>query len=282
MVLPTEPLTTEDVARHYDQLDRFYREVWGDHVHHGYWATGRETRAEATRAMVDEVIKRAQIHPGMRVLDVGCGYGATARVIVEECSAEVTGLTISPAQHRYAQAANGGDRLRFLEEDWLRNAQETESCDVVIAIESTEHMPDKELAIREMARVLKPGGRAVVVAWVAAEHRTRWQDAHLVRPICREGRLAGVGTPTEYVGWIATAGLNLEEQADISEAVSRTWPWLAVAFLRAVLARPGVLRVLLDREHDNRLFALTMLRIWLAYRLGAMKMMIICASKPEK
>jgi tocopherol O-methyltransferase len=55
-----------------------------------------------------------------------------------------------------------------------------------------------------------------------------------------------------------------------------------VAFLRAVLARPGVLRVLLDRQHDNRLFALTMLRIWLAYRLGAMKMMIICASKPEK
>ena len=34
-------VTREDVARHYDQLDRFYRELWGEHVHHGFWATGR-------------------------------------------------------------------------------------------------------------------------------------------------------------------------------------------------------------------------------------------------
>ena len=43
MIFPTVPQTTEAVAAHYDELDAFYREVWGEHVHHGYWASGRET-----------------------------------------------------------------------------------------------------------------------------------------------------------------------------------------------------------------------------------------------
>ena len=35
------------VAAHYDELDRFYREVWGTHLHHGYWQNGDESTEEA-------------------------------------------------------------------------------------------------------------------------------------------------------------------------------------------------------------------------------------------
>jgi tocopherol O-methyltransferase len=43
MIVPREPQTGEDVAGHYDELDHVYREVWGEHVHHGLWRTGRES-----------------------------------------------------------------------------------------------------------------------------------------------------------------------------------------------------------------------------------------------
>ena len=45
MIVPRDPQSAAAVADHYDELDPFYREIWGEHVHHGYWATGRETAA---------------------------------------------------------------------------------------------------------------------------------------------------------------------------------------------------------------------------------------------
>jgi tocopherol O-methyltransferase len=282
MVSSPEPISGEDVARHYDQLDRYYREIWGEHVHHGYWKTGRETPEEAARAMVDAVIDRAQIKPGMRVLDVGCGYGATARIVAQECLAEVTGLTISAMQHRRAEESTGAEsNPKYILEDWLENRRETGSFDVVVALESTEHMADKQRAVSEMARVLKPGGRVVMVGWLAGDRRTRWQDRHLLEPICRGGRLAALGTAREYGEWISAAGLALEEELDISVQVARTWPAFVWQFGIRMLRRPSYLRLLLGARHNDRVFASTVIRIWLAYKLGALRMVIFTAVKPE-
>ena len=72
-----------EVASHYDDLDAFYRSVWGNHVHHGLWRTGRESVAEATRALVDFLIERAEIGNRVDAIDVGSGYGETARDLAQ-------------------------------------------------------------------------------------------------------------------------------------------------------------------------------------------------------
>jgi tocopherol O-methyltransferase len=281
MVSAPEPISTADIARHYDQLDRFYLGLWGEHVHHGYWKTGRESAQEAARAMVDLVIARAKLKPDMDVLDVGCGYGATALVMARECGVHVTGVTISSTQRDYAEKLGASERkVRFFVEDWLHNQQPSASYDAVIAMESTEHMPDKDRVFAEMARVLKPGGRMVVVAWLAANHRTHWQDRHLIEPICRDGRLVAVGTPSEYRDWISGAGLVLEEERDISAQVSQTWTTLGWRYCRGALRHPSYLWLVLQAWWQKRIFAGTMLRIWLAYRLEAMRMIVFTASKP--
>jgi tocopherol O-methyltransferase len=61
---------------HYDELDAFYRELWGDHVHHGLWRTGREPAAVAVVQLVDLVAERLGLRAGERVVDIGA---ATAR-----------------------------------------------------------------------------------------------------------------------------------------------------------------------------------------------------------
>ena len=82
MIHPNRPQTTGAVAAHYDELDPFYREVWGEHVHHGYWPSGRESPAEAADALVRLVADRLDLEPGQAVCDIGCGYGATAADLV--------------------------------------------------------------------------------------------------------------------------------------------------------------------------------------------------------
>ena len=59
MIASPKEIDGAEVAAHYDALDHFYRDVWGEHVHHGWWLRGDETRAEALRALVEMVADRA-------------------------------------------------------------------------------------------------------------------------------------------------------------------------------------------------------------------------------
>jgi hypothetical protein len=83
MIHPKRAQTTAAVAAHYDWLDLFYREVWGEHVHHGLWAAGRESALAAAEALVHIIATRLDLAPGQALCDIGCGYGATAVRLAE-------------------------------------------------------------------------------------------------------------------------------------------------------------------------------------------------------
>jgi len=70
-------------------------------------------------ALIDRVAEDAGVQAGCRVCDVGCGYGGTSRRLAAKYQAQATGLTISPAQHRYAvQATDGADNPTYLLRNW--------------------------------------------------------------------------------------------------------------------------------------------------------------------
>lgn len=283
MVESSLPISVDDVARHYDQLDGFYREIWGEHVHHGLWETGRESSDEAVRALSHLVAAKAALVPGAEVCDLGCGYGGTSRLLADEYGARVTGLTVSPAQQRYAaEVTHTPGNPSYLVEDWMRNRRPDGAFDALVAIESTEHMADKPRVFSEAARVLKPGGRLVVCAWLAGGTLKPWQVRHLVEPVCREGRLPAMGTEEDYVAWMEQAGFAMKERLDVTRKVSRTWPICAWRFVVGLIRRPGYLRFLLDTRNDNRIFAITMVRIWVAYRTKAMRYVVFVAEKPTR
>jgi tocopherol O-methyltransferase len=269
-----------DVASHYDELDYFYRDVWGEHVHHGLWLRGDESRQEAVRALVHLVAKEGQIGKGSRVCDIGCGYGATARLLAEEYGSQVTAMTISPAQHAFAKSlADERGNPTHLLGDWLQNDLPESSFDVAIAIESSEHMPPLAGFFTQAHRVLRPGGRLVVCAWLACEAPSPIQERWLLEPICREGRMPHMGTMSDYERLASLAGFAVERTQDVSRHVAGTWPRIARTFLAKLCARPQYLRFLFNRHARNRVFAFTIFRIWLAYRTGTMRYGVLTAKK---
>jgi cyclopropane fatty-acyl-phospholipid synthase-like methyltransferase len=145
MINSPHPVSVHDVADHYDELDQFYREIWGEHIHHGLWERGDETTEEAVARLVTAAAERGRIGAGTRVWDVGCGYGATARILVLERGATVSAITVSPEQHRRAVAKRGNAcNPEYLLCHWLKNDLASRAFDTVLSIESSEHMQDKK------------------------------------------------------------------------------------------------------------------------------------------
>ena len=278
MISGSPDLSSAAVAGHYDELDEFYRDVWGDHVHHGLWLTGRESHREATLELVRHVASRARIGAGARVCDIGCGYGATARMLAAEYGALVTGVTVSPAQFQYGESRNAPGVTLILA-DWLHNPLDDASFDAAIAIESSEHMPDLDAFFQQAARVLVPGARLVVCSWLAHPGASFTQRKFLLEPACREGRMAQLGSFSEYRQLFEKHGFTVEEEEDVSARVKRTWPICAARFAARLVREPRYLRFLFNRHRRNRIFALTIFRIWLAFETGALRYGILTGVK---
>ncbi len=273
MIIPPSGIANvADVAAHYDDLDELYRSIWGSNIHHGYWISGSESSEEAILNLTRLVVREASIGPGDRVCDMGCGYGAVALILNREYGAEVTGLTVSEKQfHQAKSAAAANDQVKFLLRDALRNNLAAASFDVAIAVESSEHMPDKLDFFREVHRLLRHGGRCVVTAWLTRERPGSWESKYLLEPICAEGRLPNLASATEFRGMLESAGFGAVKFSDLTRSVRKTWSLCVLRVIKRFFTDPTFRRLLLDPHFTNRVFAKTVFRIWLAYRIGSMR-----------
>lgn len=281
MITPRQDIDPALVADHYDELDHWYRLIWGEHVHHGLWTTGGESTERATLNLIDRVAQSLALQAGSRVCDVGCGYGGTARTLAERYGARVTGVTLSARQAAYARDRAGDEAADIRRMDFLDNAFEDAAFDAAIAIESTEHFSDKLRLFREMARIVRPGGRIAVCAWLAKEDPAAWEVRWLLEPICREGRLPGMGTESEYRALLADAGFLEVEVGDVTRQVRRTWPIVIGRVLKRLTWDATAWRFLLGRPR-NVAFAKTVVRIAVAYRTGSMRYAVFSARKPAE
>jgi tocopherol O-methyltransferase len=279
VIVPDAPPTVDDVAVHYDELDAAYRRIWGHHVHHGYWRTGGESPAEAAEALVRLVAARLALSPGQAVCDIGCGYGATAVALAERHGVSVVGLTVSAVQERVARP-HATPGVTVLRRDWLDNGLPDASFDRAYAVESSEHMADKQRFFTEAARVLRPGGRLVVCAWLEGEGVRPWEVRHLLAPICAEGRLPGMGSRVDYQELASRAGLVLTGYEDISRNVRRTWTICLRRLLVCLVTDRAVRRLVFSPAVRSRGFVLSLPRLAVALRTGAMRYGVFVWERP--
>lgn len=109
-----------------------------------------------------DLVRLASLRPGERVLDVGCGTGVVARLASQEVGADgtVAGLDVNPGMLAVARSRTSPDASI----EWHEASAESmplpdEAFDVVLCPLSLQFVPDKPAALREMRRVLVPGGR---------------------------------------------------------------------------------------------------------------------------
>jgi ubiquinone/menaquinone biosynthesis C-methylase UbiE len=114
------------------------------------------------------LVDAATLAPGERVLDVACGTGVVARAAAERVGPDgrVTGIDLNPGMIAVARALpSGGAAIEWLERSALDLGLPDESFDVALCQQGLQFFPDKALAMREMKRVLRRGGRLALSVW---------------------------------------------------------------------------------------------------------------------
>lgn len=159
--------------RHYDIGNDLYRPMLGTRMMYtcAYWKDA-ENLDQAQEAKLDLVCRKIGLRPGMRVLDLGCGWGGFAAFAAERYGAQVTGMTVSREQVAWAREHYVGLPVDIRLEDY-RNASGT--YDAVVSIGLMEHVgPKNYRAYMELAaRCLAPGG--VAFMHTIAGNRSRTQ-----------------------------------------------------------------------------------------------------------
>lgn len=154
----------KNIHAHYDLGNAFYK-LWLDESmnYSSAWFEGDLSRPlrPAQDAKVRRALRMAQVKPGDRVLEIGCGWGALAEAATQEFGASVVGVTLSTEQLKYAQA-RVPDRADLRLQDY-RDIRD-EPFDAICSIEMVEAVGQRYWPVyfQTVARLLKPGGQACV------------------------------------------------------------------------------------------------------------------------
>eukprot|EP00878_Enallax_costatus_P012923 GHUV01013495.1.p1 GENE.GHUV01013495.1~~GHUV01013495.1.p1 ORF type:complete len:287 (+),score=46.96 GHUV01013495.1:998-1858(+) len=159
------------IATFYNESSTLWENVWGEHMHHGYYAAGAapKTNQQAQIDMIEETLGWAEVTSASSMVDVGCGIGGSSRHISKKFNCKATGITLSPVQaaraNELSRKAGLGEQCSFQVADALQQPFADGSFDLVWSMESGEHMPDKQRFVNELVRVCAPGGTIIIVTW---------------------------------------------------------------------------------------------------------------------
>lgn len=269
------------IRQHYDGLSRLYNRLWGEHIHHGYWAEGSTaSQAEAQTELINRLAHLADIGIGAHVLDVGCGLGGSSLWLAKQRRCSVQGITLSPLQAKLAgdRARDAGiaDRVQFQVHDANDLNMPDESYDAVWVIECSEHLHDKQRFISSCHRVLRPGGVLAVAAWLTGKADTA-EKRRLLTEVCESMLCPSLESQDQYVQWMRASGFGVVVAEDVSERVQATWDRCV-----AIARRPEVRALMHVVDARTRRFVNSFGVMQQAFRTRALAYGMFAARKPER
>jgi tocopherol O-methyltransferase len=279
---------TEAIVGYYDETWLDYRMLWLNRdnlaVHFGYTDDSTRGHTDALKNMNRVLADRAQIQPGERVLDAGCGVGGSSLWLATERSARVVGITLAARQVTMARshAVRRGlaDRVHFDVADFTATPFPDASFDIVWAVESLCHAPRKAAFYQEAARLLRPGGRVVVADFIRAARPLDPTGEQLLHEWLDGWAVPDIDTSAEHLGHLAAAGFTDARLDDVTvhtrPSLRRLYRMAYWTYPLAVLGRVTGIRS--EIQHGN---VIASIRQYQALRHGAWFYSILSATVPH-
>jgi len=134
--------------KHYDVGNELYKRMLDKKMNYscGYWKNTKNLD-KAQIAKLDLICKKVGLRPGMKVLDIGCGWGSFAKYAAEKYKVKVVGITISKEQAKLAKESCKGLSVEIRLQDYRDLLKRNEKFDAIISIGMFEHVGVKNYRI---------------------------------------------------------------------------------------------------------------------------------------
>jgi cyclopropane-fatty-acyl-phospholipid synthase len=274
------------VSQHYDVGNDFYRIVLGESMVYScaYWTSDAPGYglADAQRDKLDLICRKLDLKPGMRLLDVGCGWGSLAMHAARVYGVEVLGITLSGEQADYARKAVAEAGLTDQVEIRIQDYRDLDDgpFDAISSVGMAEHVgtgPYKEYA-QILHGQLKPGGRLLnhQISRLHLPPKQPHQPRSFIDAyVFPDGELAPIGTTVTLLeesgfevrdvhalrehyartlrAWVANLESDWSTAVDLtSPGRARVWRlYMAASALAFEQSRIGVNQVLAVKTHRN-------------------------------
>lgn len=211
-----------ETARQYynsEDADNFYYHVWGgEDIHIGLYETEQDSIAEASRRTVELMADLARnLNQNAMAIDLGSGYGGSARYLAKRFGCHVTALNLSEAENERNRDMNAkqmlSDRITVLDGSFESIPAEDSVFDLAWSQDAILHSGHRKQVIDEVARVLKPGGELIFTDPMQADDCPQG----VLQPVLDRIHLDSLGSFAFYREAAASAGLELVETVDMTE-----------------------------------------------------------------
>ncbi|HIF43922.1 MAG TPA: methyltransferase domain-containing protein [Dehalococcoidia bacterium] len=222
----TEAIVSSTKAYYDGPADQIYRTIWGDNLHLGVPCRDECPHPEAMEHTNEIMAQAVNLKPETKVLDLGCGYGSTARYLASEYGCHVTATNISQkeldlAAERTSQAGLE-NLLNFEYGDFHQLKYADGSFDIIWSQEAFLHGADKALILSECLRVLEPGG-TLVFTDILVRAGTPQADRDRIYDRVKSPDMWDL---PDYQQALTKLGFKVGRSEDWSEHVARSYGWV--------------------------------------------------------
>ncbi|WP_171908717.1 class I SAM-dependent methyltransferase [Streptomyces nanshensis] len=201
--------------------DEFYASVWGgEDIHIGLYESSEEPIADASRRTVQRMAEKLDLDESSVVLDLGAGFGGSARYVAETYGSHVIALNLSEVENQRNRELNAQrgltDKIEVVDGSFESIPCSDDSVDVVWSQDAFLHSGNRTRVLEEVARVLRPGGQLVFTDPMAADGTS----TAVLEPILQRIHLDTMGSPGFYrreltrLGFSPAGGDGFEEHRE--------------------------------------------------------------------
>lgn len=198
--------------------DTFYASVWGgEDIHVGMYQGAEEPIADASRRTVEHMAAGLGLTKDSAVLDLGSGFGGSARYLAETFGCHVQALNLSEVENQRHRELNSirdlTGRIDVVDGSFESIPFPDSSMDVVWSQDAFLHSGDRIRVLEEIRRVLKPGGQLVFTDPMAADGTA----VSAIQPILDRIHLDDMGSPAFYIRELSRLGFAARERDGAKE-----------------------------------------------------------------
>ena len=214
-------------------VSKLYADYWHDLFHFALFENEEESWETAFDRTHERYMGLVDVKNASNILVLACGRGGFSNIIAQNTQGNVLGVDLSKSQLSHTKKYKRPN-LSFRQLDIMKTGDLDMQFDAAVFLDAACYLPDKNKALSEIAKVLKPGAKLLIVDWCKEEGLTKIQEELVLYPFMKHWAIPSLETKKSYSRYFKKNGFKIHEITDLNDKAKRNWEFGYESALKGV------------------------------------------------